>query len=188
MKSSDLGFASECAKDVGWKTTTRNDFEASLTYDPNGCFIMEEEGLREGLCVATNYGSFGFVGCLIVVKEMRGRGIGYQLLKHAVEYLYRCDTRNVLLDGVPAAISLYERMGFVRVCQSLRFSGKLQGQRSHAVREIVAEDLKTIIKLDRKAFGADRMFFLEHYWKLYPDLGKVLERDGEIVGFMNEAR
>lgn len=184
MKSSDLGFAVECALKAGWMNSTKYEFKVSLAYDPNGCFIMEEDGLRLGLCMATNYGRFGFIGNLLVIKEMRGRGIGHQLLACAVEYLHRCGTTNVLLDGVPAALSLYERMGFTRICRSMRFSGEIKGWRSQEVRAIRAEDLETIHQMDQEIFGADRRFFLEHDWELHPDFAKVLERDGEIMGFI----
>ena len=67
------------------------------------------------------YGASGFVGELIVVKEKRGRGIGRQLLQHAIAYLHSRGVQNVLLDAPPAAVPLCERLGFRPVCRSLRF-------------------------------------------------------------------
>jgi GNAT superfamily N-acetyltransferase len=184
MVPSDLGFAARCAIDVGWASTTEEQFAAFLAYDPEGCFVAEEKGARIGICIAINYGEFGFVGNLIVVKEMQGRGVGRQLLDRAIAYLHGCGTSDILLDSVPAAVSLYERAGFSHVCPSLRFSGPIRGQVTPQVREIQARDLEAVRELDREAFGADRWFFLEHSWSLYPRLGKVLEQEGEIAGFI----
>lgn len=183
MQSADLDFAAGCARDVGWASTIQEDFEGFLQYDPNGCFVAEMGGERIGVCIAINYGASGFIGNLIVIEEMRRRGIGTRLLEHAVEYLRSCGTQNVLLDGVPAAISLYERAGFRKICRSLRFAGQMRGQPHSDVRSIQAEDFEALIKLDRRAFGADRSFFLKHRWSLFPELGRIMCRNGEIAGF-----
>jgi predicted N-acetyltransferase YhbS len=184
MVPSDLGFAARCANDVGWASTTEEQFAASLAYDPEGCFVAAEKGARIGMCIATKYGESGFVGNLIVAEEMRGRGVGRQLLDRAIDYLHGCGTRNILLDSVPAAVSLYERAGFSHVCPSLRFSGPVRGQVTPQVRQIQVTDLEAVRELDREAFGADRWFFLEDSWSLNPRLGKVLEQQGQIVGFI----
>ena len=184
MQSSDLDFAAGCAKDVGWTSTTRGAFETSLAYDPNGCFIAEVDGRTIGLCIATNYGQSGFVGDLIVIEDMRGRGIGHRMLEHATNYLRSCGTQSIFLDGVPSAISLYERAGFRKVCRSLRFAGRIRGQSHPCVRAIQTKDLEAVSEIDRKAFGADRRFFLERCWSLYPELCKIMDRDGEVLGFI----
>jgi hypothetical protein len=45
-------------------------------------------------------------------------------------------------------------------------------------------DLETVGEMDRRAFGADRRFFLERNLSLYPELGKVIECDGQLTGFI----
>ncbi len=83
-----------------------------------------------------------------------------------------------------AAVSLYERVGFRRVCRSLRFYGRLQGKSHPQVRPMRAEDLDAVVALDKGAFGADRRFFLERRLALYPELCWILERKDEIAGFI----
>lgn len=184
MLASDLDFAAECTAREGWASETRQEFEGFLAYAPGGCFVAEVDGRRAGICVATPYEGFGFVGELIVVEAARGRGIGRRLLEHALDYLWTCGARTVFLDGVPAAVSLYERVGFRRVCRSLRFYGRLQGKSHPWVRTMRAEDLDAVAALDEEAFGAHRRFFLERRVALYPELCWVLERKGEIAGFI----
>jgi len=132
MQPSDLDFAAECTAREGWASETRQEFEGFLAYDLGGCFVAEVNGRRVGICIATPYVGFGFVGELIVAKAVRGHGIGRRLLEHSVQYLHDCGAQTVYLDGVLAAVSLYERVGFRRVCRSLRFHGHLRAE-SHSI-------------------------------------------------------
>jgi GNAT superfamily N-acetyltransferase len=184
MRVSDLDFAVECTTSEGWMSETREVFEGFLAYDPSGCFIVEECGKRIGLCVATIYSEFGFLGEIIVVKERRGCGVGRRLVKHVVGNLRSRRVFNVLLDSVPAAVSLYERFGFNKLCRSLRFGGNLQGRLNPLVRAMQYGDLEGVKKIDRDLFGGDRGFFLERGLHLYPELCKVIQRDGQLAGFI----
>jgi len=184
MQPSDLDFAAECTAREGWASETRQEFEAFLAYDPGGCFVAEVDGRPVGICVATPYAEFGFVGELIVAEAVRGRGIGRRLLEHAVQYLRDCGAQTIYLDGVLATVSLYERVGFRRVCRCLRFYGQVRAESHSHVRAMRAEDLDAVATLDRQAFGAHRRFFLEHRLALYPELCWILERERDIAGFI----
>jgi ribosomal protein S18 acetylase RimI-like enzyme len=184
MRASDLDFAAALTAAEGWRSETRAEFEAFFAYDPAGCFIAEVAGRRVAMCVATRYLGFGFVGELIVVEDMRGQGLGRRLLEDAISYLHAHSAGMVLLDGVPAALSLYERVGFRRICRSFRFIGPLRGQPHPGVRVMHASDMPAVAALDQAAFGADRRFFLERRLALYPELCWVLEEREEVVGFI----
>ena len=137
------------------------------------------------MCVATLYGEYGFVGELIVRLEMRGNGIGRRLLDSAVAYLRDRGALSILLDGVVAAVPLYERAGFRRVCRSHRFSGAVAGAPQPNVRAMGHRDLEAVLRLDRRAFGADRGFFLTRRFACCPELAYVgLGPDGEIAAYV----
>jgi len=184
MRFSDIEFAAACTALEGWASETREVFEVFFAHDPGGCLIAEMGGERLGICVATLYGESGFVGELIVKQEMRGCGIGRQLLEHAIGYLHRQGARNVLLDGVRAAVPLYERVGFRKLCRSLRFTGKMPGRSHPQVQRMRLEHLQAVCEIDREAFGADRGFFLKRHLARYPELCQVLEQGGEVAGFI----
>jgi GNAT superfamily N-acetyltransferase len=208
MQHSDLDFAAACTATEGWISETRQVFEGFYAHDPNGCFIAEIDGRPIGICIATRYGESGFIGELIVLPEMRERGVGSQLLAHAVETLHHRGVQNIFLDGVRAAVPLYERAGFRKVCRSLRFmrpepvatrpphphvwamqcSFVGAGLRTRPpyphVRAMQARDLNAVREMDRQAFAADRSFFLERRFSLHPELCQVLEFDGEIGGYI----
>lgn len=176
----DLDFAAASTADEGWGTETRAEFEGFLTCSPGSGLVAEQAGERLGIGVAIAYGEAGFIGELVVAREHRGRGIGRRLLEHAIDRLHASGARSIFLDGVPAAVSLYERAGFVRLCRSLRFSGEgaifaggAHDRRRVAVRGMRAADLEAVLALDRERFGADRGAFLRRRFALYPEFCRV---------------
>jgi GNAT superfamily N-acetyltransferase len=166
MSSSDLDFAAHCTLSEGWSSETRETFEGFHEYDPNGCLIAESDGRSIGICVATHYGTVGFIGELIVVEAMRGRGVGRQLLEYSIDYLVSRGTQNIFLDGDIPAIPLYERVGYRTICRSLRFVGKVPGKTYPHVQDMSPADLDTVCGIDFEAFGADRSFFLRRRFDL----------------------
>ena len=195
MTSADLDFAAACTAAVGWGSQ-RSAFEGFYAHDREGCLVAERDDLGEnanpgqsarpriGICVATPYGKQGFLGMLIVVPEARGRGVGQRLLESAIAYLRGRGVLTIGLDGVLAAVPLYERLGFRKHCRSLRFSGTLKGQAHRHIRPMTGADMNAVCALDREAFGADRSFFLDRRLAQGPALCKVLEQDGQIGGFI----
>ena len=183
MSKADLAFAN-CTQAEGWISETREDFEIFLDHDPDGCVTAFDHGQRIGICIATRYDCFGFIGQLIVIPEKRGAGCGRALLSKAIDYLKGFWLQNIYLDGVPRAISLYKRAGFLEICLSLRFIGTINGFSIPPIRNMNPYDLQDVTLLDRKAFGSDRSNFLMQRFNRYPDLCKVLEVNHRILGFI----
>jgi ribosomal protein S18 acetylase RimI-like enzyme len=184
MRPADLDFAASCAAAEGWASETSGEFEAFFAHDANGCFVAEADGRPAGIAIATGYGACGFVGELIVLEGVRGRGIGRRLLDHAVAYLHGAGATSVLLDGVVRGVPLYERKGFRKVCRSLRFAGFVEGRARRHVRPMTAADLAAVCRIDAAAFGADRGFFLRRRLSTDPARCHVIERRGGIAGFV----
>ena len=184
MQPDDLAFAAECTAIEGWVSENYAQFMVFYQHDPQGCFIARYQGSPAGICVATPYTQNGFIGELIVKGDYRQCGIGQALLNHAVAYLQQRGVDTVYLDGVIAAVPLYKRNGFRKICRSLRFYGHLPGKQGANVRPMLAGDLPEVCHLDRQAFGDDRSFFLASRLKSFPDLCKVLVEDGHICGYI----
>lgn len=184
MQYDDIDFAVRCTAAEGWTSEGRQDFEAFLNFPRSGCFVMEDAGTPVGMIIANTYGQDGFIGELIVLPAYRGQQIGRRLMDHAVRYLRSVGTENIFLDGVIKAISLYERVGFRKVCRSLRFTGAPQGRDEPEVRLMTSDDLPAVYALDRAAFGADRAFVLARRFETYPQVCYVLEEQGKITGFV----
>jgi ribosomal protein S18 acetylase RimI-like enzyme len=184
MTRQDLDFVDEMIASVGWSSQNRPVFEAFLQNDPAGCFIAEMEGRPIGTAIGTPYGNCGFIGEVIVREELRNQGIGRHLVEHVIAYLQSRGARSIYLDGAERAIPLYERLGFRRICPSLRLAGKLQPKTHPHLRPMEGTDLAGIIQFDRQAFGADRSFFLRWRFEQHPDLAFIYEVAGVASGYI----
>jgi predicted N-acetyltransferase YhbS len=184
MTRNDLDFVDEMIRAVGWASQNRPVFEAFLEYDPAGCFIAEMEDRPIGTAIGTPYSACGFIGEVVVRAELRNQGLGRQLVEHVIAYLHSRGAQGICLDGAARAIPLYERLGFQRICPSLRFFGKLQPKTHPHVRPMTATDLKAVFAFDRQAWGADRSFFLRKRFEQCPDLAFVQEREGVVSAYV----
>ena len=84
MGMEDLCFAAECTSAEGWVSENIDVLESFYLNDPQGCLVAEENGRQLGICIATSYGTCGFIGEVIVRPEARGKGIGAALLNRGV--------------------------------------------------------------------------------------------------------
>ena len=188
MAPSDLVFAAGCTAAEGWVIESYAEIEGFYRHHPGGCFIARLGDDPVGICIATPYTHSGFIGELIVIPEARQKGIGAALLEHGVEYLHRGGARTVYLDGVGAAVPLYERSGFRKVCRSLRCWGHLRGCQHPQVRLMQESDLPDVLALDRQAFGDERGFFIRRRLERFPQLCKVLVENGRLRGYISGRR
>jgi GNAT superfamily N-acetyltransferase len=184
MQPADLEFATACTLAEGWHSETRFEFEGYYQHAPGGCLLAEVGDQRVGICIATSYGWAGFIGELIVLKEWRGQGIGRALLQAAIAYLHRQGAHSIYLDGVASAVPFYERMGFRKICRSLRFGGIIQGQAHLGARRMCPADLDAVARLDQQVFGADRRFFLARRLAQLPEHAIVLPDGESVAGFL----
>jgi ribosomal protein S18 acetylase RimI-like enzyme len=183
MTKADLDFAFSLTSKEGW-SSTKTDFEELLEFDSHGCFIGEENNERVGMVCAISYRHFGNIGNLIVIDDYRQKGLGSILMKQATSYLYGKGASMIFLDGVQAAVSLYESLGFRKICKSLRLSGHITGKTSDRVRLIDSSDIDKVLAIDKQHFKADRAFFLRSCQKNNPNLCMLLKIDDSIAGYM----
>lgn len=180
----DVDFAAALTAAEGWTGESREVIAGFFHYDPQGCFLAEQDGERAGICIAVNYGRSGFVGELVVVPKARGGIIGPRLLDAAIDYLHDNGTEDIHLDGVLGAVPYYQRVGFRPICRSRRFVGTPPRGESPPVRPMRGDDMDEVCALDQIAFGADRSYFLRLRFRLYPRLARVYESGGRISGFV----
>jgi GNAT superfamily N-acetyltransferase len=184
MLEKDLDFAAACTAAEGWQSENRVTLEGFYIHNAKGCFVAEENEQPIGICVATKYGTSGFIGELIVLSNARGRGVGAALLNHSVNSLKNQGVESIYLDGVIKAVKLYERNGFVKVFRSWRFSGLLQGKHYSNVRRMTKDDLDGVLALDKAAYGADRSFFLRRRLEIFQELCYVQVDGKRVTGFI----
>jgi ribosomal protein S18 acetylase RimI-like enzyme len=182
LVDTDIEFALDLTSIEGW-SDIRSDFAALISYNPVAAFIIETGEDSVGMISVVSYGSFGFIGSLIVHPSFRGQGFGIQLLRHGIKHLQDLGNAFIMLDAVPDAMSLYEKHGFRPVCKSYRLKGPVEGIGSAGIREIVERDLPRIFEIDRGSFGGDRSHFLRKKWIEEPDLCVCMEKNDRVVAY-----
>jgi len=187
MISDDLGFALHLVEVEGWGEG-RDELERLLVYEPEGCFIAEVGEKPVGMVTTTSYGRLGWIGCLIVEPEKRGKGIGTELMRQALEYLEQKGVETIRLDAVQEAVSLYRRLGFTEECRSLRFQGTGSRYDAPDVVPMEPSHLEDVFELDAYCFGADRSRLLRRVLQDFPELCFVSYAQGKLAGYIMAKR
>ncbi|MFW9918677.1 MAG: GNAT family N-acetyltransferase [Candidatus Thorarchaeota archaeon] len=184
MENEDIDFALQLTSSEGW-SDIRSDFEMLISHSPQAAFIALENGQSIGMISAVAYGTIGFIGSLIVLKDHRKKGIGTTLMKHAISYLESNQAMTMMLDAVPDAAPIYEGLGFKRCCKSLRLSGIPDATEVRNVRKATDDDLEGLLRLDERAFAGNRSHFLKHRYREFPDLCYVIDSgEDRVDGFI----
>jgi len=119
MTQADIPFALRLIYIENW-TYLPEDMARLIAFEPQGCFVAGLNNRRVGIISTTSFGSYGFVGTLIVRKSVRGRGIGRALMQAANTLLQAVIGKfagAIVTVGVPEvnqdAVRLYLQRGFV---------------------------------------------------------------------------
>lgn len=163
---------------------TRADFERLLALSPEGCFAVEDDGRVIGLLTTTSYGGLAFLGAVIVHPEYRGRGIGKLLMDAALEHLAGTGVETVRLNAYLNVIPFYERLGFRREYEVVRWRGPATSPQSENVHRARRRELRSVIAFDAPYFGADRGILLTRLFEENPDTFLVAGRHDRVLGYI----
>src|SRR5437763_9608438 len=167
MTMADIPAGMRLKEIAGWNQTAA-DWKRFLEAGPAGCFAAEEDRRVCGTATTISFENrFAWVGMVLVDPQYRGRGIGTQLLKSAIEYLDGLKIPAIKLDATPQGKPLYEKLEFVCEYEIERWTlrrpaseaAKVSGFGARAA--LSPELLESICKADQEIFGADRGFLLK---------------------------
>lgn len=162
----------------------RRDWEMFLERSPDKCFVAEKGEEVVGTAATIRYQEcFSWIGMVLVDPAERGRGIGKELFRQAVDAL--AGERCIRLDATPAGERLYLKFDFQKEYGIRRMEAEAPRFEPESVaRPIVDADLAAISRLDREAFGADRSFLLRWIWEGAPEYAWVVEGKAGIKGYV----
>jgi GNAT superfamily N-acetyltransferase len=184
MQPEHLDSIVQMMRDEGW-TPTRGDLSNVLSYEPEGCFIAEVKGEIVGSVTTTLYTHFGWIGMMMVRKDLRRHRIGSTLLEAALRYFKEKGSPTARLEADPPGVPLYERFGFVKECESQRWFGDpFKIANVPGTGRATKADLEAVFALDKQAFGDDRCRVLKRLFD-YSDFVFKVRRDpalGIIMG------
>ena len=158
MTEGDLRLALDWAAAEGWNPGL-HDAHCFYAADGQGYFLGELDGIAIGCVSAVRYGSgFGFLGLYIVKAEYRGRGLGLELWRAALDHL---GDRVAGLDGVVAQQENYRKSGFRLAFRSIRQRGAGGGAAPPGLINLLTVPIDEIVRYDGSAFPAPREEFLK---------------------------
>jgi GNAT superfamily N-acetyltransferase len=158
MTQGDVAAADDLRRFAGWNQTP-DDWREMIRMQPDGCFVVEANGLILGTVTTIQYAcTLAWIGMMLVHPDHRRRGIGRALMVQALEHLRSCHIRCIRLDATPAGYPLYEQLGFVPEWPLARwerpadFPGLPARSVGANVREFCDSDWIEVIDLDARAF------------------------------------
>jgi GNAT superfamily N-acetyltransferase len=135
------------------------DWKTILRLSPKGSFAAWVERSLIGTVTTFKYGAdLAWVGMMIVQRELRGRGIGRNLMQVALDHLKACGVSTIKLDATPAGQPLYTALGFRAQATIHRWEAVLpQAPRRDSGLGSGTNNLRTTIhEFDQRAFGMSR--------------------------------
>ena len=180
-EAGDLESALELSRAVGWAYRL-DDWRVAQSLGQG--ILAEENGQVIASAICWPYGdAFATCGSIIVAPPMQGRGLGRSLLAHLLQ---STGSRAVMLNSTAAGMRLYGSFGFEATGTVHQHLGQVSAGAAYAercrwVRKANAEDLQTLLEMDRQAFGADRRRMIEEF-NLIGSIA-VIERAGDIQGY-----
>ena len=183
MTAADLPLGMRLKQQASWNQTEA-DWQRVLSLEPDGCFVAEVDGRPVGTTATSVFDSIGWLAMVLVDEAFRGRGIGTQLMRHALAYLDGRGVRTARLDATPLGRPLYEKLGFVAEYELARMEGiAAGGAASENVVPVAAEGLDAVCALDLQATGTSRRRLLERLYRERPAAMHSFVTDGTPLGY-----
>jgi len=149
----------------------RWEFDFLLSNFPQGCLVMRMDDAPVAFITAIKYGTSGWIGNLVVRRDLRGKGFGSALMGKALEALLEAGARTVWLTASEAGKSIYERLGFDAIDAVKRWYGSGSCGVGGEATDFCRTDL---LALDRAGWGDDRAKIIAEA----RTRGNVIARDG----------
>lgn len=189
LRKTDTNFLKHLDSQVKWGFSQKSP-EIFLEFS-NSAYLAEDSLTQQPYGIVLTYyypPSTGWIGFLIVEEKYRKKGIGRILFSKAIDHLLEIGCKEILLDAVPDAASLYENFHFSRIERSLRLKiptttileSLISSPRSIRVEKV---HINGIGKFDQSIFGAERNKIFLTMLKNPKSDGAIFIQDRKVAGF-----
>src|SRR6516164_99823 len=100
MTADDLPLGLRLSEASGWNQVEA-DWQRFLDLQPDGCFVAEYDGTPVGTTTTCIFDSVAWIAMVLVEEAVRGRGVGTELMRHAIRFLDGRGVTTVRLDARP---------------------------------------------------------------------------------------
>ena len=185
MTLNDVGIGMGLKHQAGWNQL-ESDWIRMLELPGGRGYVAECEGLPVGTVVSLCFGRVAWIAMMLVDVAYRGRGIGRELMRAALENLDQAGVESVRLDATPMGQPLYESLGFKVEVELTRFAGTLPESSSLVQSDVVSapDRIHEIIALDRAVTHTDRGSLLTQLAQEHNDNLRVVSWAGKVTGYL----
>ncbi len=184
MTIDDVQLGLELTGQAGWNQT-ESDWLRFLKMEPEGCFAAELGGRTVGTTTTCAFEGVAWIAMVLVDVDYRGKGVGTELLKYALNYLDKRKVKTVRLDATSAGQPIYEKLGFALEYQLARFEGIApSGKRGTLVTKAVPAIYASIIEFDKWTTGTNRGKMLRRFFEEFPEDIRIIQHGDKIAGFI----
>jgi GNAT superfamily N-acetyltransferase len=180
MSRDEVDLMLDWAAREGWNPGV-HDAEPFFRADPHGFFIGEVDGEAAATGSLVSYpGDMSFAGFLIVRPDLRGRGLGRQMIRYLME---RGADRNIGGDGVPEMVLTYLRKGFKFSHWNHRYEGLGGGRSPSGLVPVRNTPFEDAMRYDAEIFQSPRRSFLEPFLEQEGTIALASYQGHKINGF-----
>jgi GNAT superfamily N-acetyltransferase len=184
MRPEDFLFAAELANTMDWNMAPE-DFQFMSQLEPEGCMVLFDDSKPSGVATCISYGKMGWFGNLIVKKEIRHKGAGSLLVKHAINYLQSKAVETIGLYAYLDLLNFYENLGFKADERFIVLQAQtLNSSKTKPLPRIGKLHFRAITQFDKGCFGGDRTKLLESIILEKRNLGYYLSNRTGVVGYI----
>jgi ribosomal protein S18 acetylase RimI-like enzyme len=181
LKTTDFHSILGLTAEEHWGFGTR-DLKRMKILQPGGCLVARKGDEPIGFTMAISYGrNLGWIGNVVVSKKHRGTGIAGSLVQHAVKFLLQRRVKRIGLFSYPENEAMYKRLGFETTNVFVTLS--VRDSKQNFTRTIERIPFGRILRLDKRAFGADRSRLLRQLHREFPERWAWIVDHARVFGY-----
>lgn len=183
MTAADLPLGLRLSDAAGWNQLAA-DWQRFFDLQSDGCFVAEWDGTAVGTTTTCIFGSVAWIAMVLVDEAVRGRGVGTQLMAHALRFLDERKIATVRLDARPMGQPLYERLGFVEQYRIAHYEGTLPAiEKTKEIEDASVAEWEALMALDFQVTRTDRRRLLSLLFAEHPRHIRILRVGPHVQGY-----
>lgn len=161
------------------------DYERFLELEGARGWVLVKEDVLVGAATGMRYFDHGFVGPVLLREGPDSSGLAVALLTQLIEVLLKDGAPRIHAEAAKLEEAILGRMGFDTVSETVIMERPASATRAAGgSRPMEARDLLDIGVLDAQVAGYGRKEYLDLLRRAFPEGARVVEVDGEVVGYV----
>jgi GNAT superfamily N-acetyltransferase len=147
------------------------DYEALLRNFIDDDFFYAFIQIRDNKIVGTGNvflkDKVGWLANIMVDKNSRGKGLGYEMTNFLVDFLTNKKCNTQLLIATELGEAVYRKIGFRKLTEYQCFDSEIDNHFNftNSVRKLKVSDLESVYKLDQETNAENRIHLIDKYYK-----------------------